>query len=58
MRALLGLLTRRHAAWTLTWIFVVVTLVVVTLVVVTLPTYASTYPDDAARLAAVKLAPE
>jgi ABC-2 type transport system permease protein len=51
MRALLGLLTRRHAAWTLTWIFVVVTLVVVTL-----PTYASTYPDDAARLAAVKLA--
>jgi len=53
MRALLGLLTRRHAAWTLTWIFVVVTLVVVTL-----PTYASTYPDDAARLAAVKLAPE
>ncbi len=51
MRALLGLLARRYAAWTLTW-----TLVVATLVVVTVPSYASTYPDQAARLAAVKLA--
>ena len=51
MRALLGLLARRYAAWTLTWIFVVVTLVAVTL-----PAYASTYPDQAARLAAVGLA--
>lgn len=51
MRALLGLLARRYAAWTLTWIFVVVTLIVVTL-----PSYVSTYPNQAARLAAVKLA--
>lgn len=51
MRALLGLLARRYTAWTLTWIFVVGALIVVTL-----PTYESTYPDQAARLAAVSLA--
>ncbi len=51
MRAFLGLLARRYAAWTLTWTFVVGTLIVVTV-----PAYASTYPDKAARLAAVNLA--
>ena len=51
MTSLLGLLARRYAAWTTTWL-----LIVATLVVVTLPAYASTYPDDAARRIAVELA--
>jgi ABC-2 type transport system permease protein len=51
MTSLLGLLARQYAAWTMTWLFIVGTLVVVTL-----PAYASTYPDDAARRVAVELA--
>jgi ABC-2 type transport system permease protein len=51
MTSLLGLLARRYAAWTTTWLFIVGLLVVVTL-----PAYASTYPDDAARRVAVELA--
>ena len=56
MTSLLGLLARRYAVWTTTWLFIVGTLVVGTLVVVTLPAYASTYPDDSARRVAVALA--
>jgi len=51
MTSLLGLLARRYAAWTTTWLFIVGTLVVVTL-----PSYASTYPDEVARRVAVELA--
>jgi ABC-2 type transport system permease protein len=51
MTSLLGLLARRYAAWTTTWLFIVGILVVVTL-----PSYASTYPDEAARRVAVELA--
>lgn len=51
MSSLLRLLARQYAAWTTTWLFILGTLVVVTL-----PSYASTYPNDAARQAAVALA--
>jgi ABC-2 type transport system permease protein len=51
MTSLLGLLARRYTAWTVTWLFIVSTLVVVTL-----PSYASAYPDEAARRVAVALA--
>ena len=51
MRPLLRLLARRYAAWTMTWV-----VVVSVVVVATVPSYVSTYPDQAARLAAVELA--
>ncbi len=51
MRSLLALVARRYASWTITWL-----VIVGGLVLGTLPSYASTYPDEAARRAAVELA--
>jgi ABC-2 type transport system permease protein len=51
MTSLLRLLARQYAGWTTTWLCIVGALVLVTL-----PSYASTYPDESARLVAVELA--